>query len=188
MYLHWKSCFSGERHFSAVCQSGQRSRTRTGVDPEDSSCLKEIDKKVFEYRLHLEKNLNSRDIACPFKVDYRRGKHFIMCLITFLFLSAQCLYPECMFLQDMFSNLHYPDQGGILRRRKQRIFNRNFFISQKLFIKQRIFLFSWSFLRFQRLNITPRALKMQLSRPVHASRPVHRKYLYTIQHIYAIVS
>ena len=126
LYLHWKSCFSGERHFSAVCQSGQRSRTRTGVDPEDSSCLKEIDKKVFEYRLHLEKNLNSRDIACPFKVDYRRGKHFIMCLITFLFLSALCLYPKCMFLQDMFSNLHYPDQGGILRRRKQRIFNGNF--------------------------------------------------------------
>ena len=84
LYLHWKSCFSGDRHFSAVCQSGQKSRTRTGVDPEDSSCLKEIDKKVFEYRLHLEKNLNSRDIACPFKVDYRRGKHFIMCLITFL--------------------------------------------------------------------------------------------------------
>lgn len=72
LYLHWKSCFSPERQFSAVCQTSKKSRT--GIDPEDPTCLGTLGTKVFEYRYHLEKNLNSRDIKCPMKVAYRRGK------------------------------------------------------------------------------------------------------------------
>ena len=72
LYLHWKSCYSSERLFSAVCQTGSQSR-KTGLNPEDSTCLESVENKVFEHRYHLEQSLNSRDIMCPMKVAFRRG-------------------------------------------------------------------------------------------------------------------
>ena len=86
LYLHWKSCYSSERLFSAVCQTGSQSR-KTGLNPEDSTCLEKVENKVFEFRYHLEQSLNSRDIMCPMKVAFRRGLFISSFFISSFFLS-----------------------------------------------------------------------------------------------------